>query len=129
MSDATLPVRATDPDTSVAAAAKATAKAATIRPIVLELVREHGPVTHEELIGHYQFLIITKPGTPRASESGIRTRLNELVKRGLVTRTNEESHSRYGNRAKLWISTDVMAGLIVDEAGEPLLDPSNLITT
>lgn len=106
MSQATLPVRHTDPDTSYEAAVKAAVGASKVRPVVLEIVREHGPLTHDEVIGHYNRLLVINPDTPRASESGIRTRLTELRKRGLIAEDPERGHSKFGNSAKRWIAVN-----------------------
>lgn len=101
-----LAVRADDPDTSYEAAMKAALDASKVRPVVLELVREHGPLTHYELINWYRRLLAFEESTPRASDSGIRTRLRELVKAGLIVEDAEEGHSLFGNRAKRWIAVD-----------------------
>lgn len=101
-----LAVRADDPDTSYEAAMKAALGASKVRPVVLELVREHGPLTQDELINWYRRLLAFEEGTPRASDSGIRTRLRELVKAGLVVEDAEEGHSLFGNRAKRWVAVD-----------------------
>lgn len=113
MSQATLPVRNDDPETSYAAAVRAAVRAAVgaskVRPVVLALVREHGPLTHDELIGQYHRLLIIEPDTPRASESCIRTRRKELVRAGLIAQDPEEGISLFGNRAKRWIAVEDLA--------------------
>lgn len=100
--------RNTDPDTSHEAGSKAVQRAPVIRDVVLRLIESFGPMTHDEMIGHYRMLMITEPETPRASDQGIRTRLNELVKRGLITQHTEEGLSSYGNRAKKWVAVEVL---------------------
>ena len=104
-----LAVRADDPDTSYEAAMKPALGASKVRPVVLDLVREHGPLTHDELINWYRRLLAFEEGTPRASDSGIRTWLRELVKAGLIVEDAEEGHSLFGNRAKRWIAVDPTA--------------------
>lgn len=95
---------------------KATMGASRVRPVVLELVREHGPITHDELIGLYHRQIVLDQTTPKASESGIRTRLRELVQAGLVVRDTEEGRSTFGNRAKRWsIAPSVQIDLTDDD--------------
>lgn len=106
MTTEALPVRSTDPDTSREAASIAMGRAGTIRPIVLALVREHGPLTHDELIGQYHRLMIIDPKTPKASESGLRTRLSELVRRGLIREDATRGKSLFGNTAKRWVAVD-----------------------
>ncbi|WP_394941168.1 hypothetical protein [Psychromicrobium sp. YIM B11713] len=114
-SPTSLAVRADDPDTSYEAAMKAALGASKVRPVVLKLVREHGPLTHDELINRYRCLLAFEEGTPRASDSGIRTRLRELVKAGLIVEDAEEGESLFGNRAKRWVSIDMLEGLISDD--------------
>lgn len=101
--------RPTDPDTSYDAALKAAMGASKVRPVVLRIITENGPLTHDGIRAHYQRLLITEPGTPRASEPGIRTRVSELVRAGLVAPAEEEGLSVYGNRAKLWALVDPSA--------------------
>lgn len=106
MSQTTLPVRAGDPDTSYEAAMKAAMGASKVRPVVLGIVTAHGPMTHDEVIGHYNRLLIIQPDTPRASESGIRTRLRELREAGLIIQDENNGFSKFGNSAKQWIVVD-----------------------
>jgi hypothetical protein len=106
MSDSSTAVRTNDPDTSHEAAEKAAMGASKVRPVVLSLVREFGPITHDELIGQYHRLLIIEPNTPRASESGIRTRLSELRRAGLIEQDSEKGVSTYGNSAKRWVAIE-----------------------
>lgn len=102
MSQSTLPVRSTDPGTPWEAAEKAALGASKVRPVVLQLLREKGPLTHDELIDAYKELVITEPWTQKASASGIRTRLKELANAGLVAEDEEKGISTFGNSAKRW---------------------------
>lgn len=102
----TLPTRAGDPDTSFVAAENAAMNAGRIRPVVLEIMRERGPLTHDELIGEYHNRLILDESTPRASDSGIRTRLRELRYQGLVVESDEKGASVYGNPAKRWVAVE-----------------------
>lgn len=106
MSNDRLPVRSNDPDTSYAAALKATMGASKVRPVVLDVLRENGPLTHDGLIGAYNTRIVMDPDTPRASESGIRTRLKELVNAGFVLEDEEKGRSNFGNAATRWVAID-----------------------
>lgn len=121
MSNTTLAVRADDPDTSYEAAMKAALGASKVRPVVLEIVRENGPLTHDQLIGEYHKRLIITPDTPRASESGIRTRLRELVKAGLIVEDTMEGQSLFGNRAKRWIAVDMIEGLFSEGPDQELV--------
>lgn len=101
-----LPVRDGDPETSYAAALKAAVGASKVRPVVLDLVRELGPLTHDELIHAYNRRRVMTPDTPPASESGIRTRLKELTRAGFVEADSELGISNFNNAAKRWIAVD-----------------------
>lgn len=103
--------RSTDPDTSRAAGRAAAEHAPVVRDVVARLVGLYGPLTHDELIDRYHRLMVVDPATPRASDSGIRTRLSELVRAGLVAVDGTEGVSAFGNRAKRWALTDVGRGL------------------
>lgn len=104
MTQSTLPARSSDPDTSYAAAVKAALGASRVRPVVLAIVRDHGPLTHDEIIRAYHNKVVMEPETPRSSESGIRTRLKELAHEGLVA--VDDDVSNFGNAAKKWIAVD-----------------------
>lgn len=98
--------RSGDPDTSREAGQKALDRAPIIRDVVLELMRDRGPMTHDELIGEYRRRLVLNPLTPQASDSGIRTRCRELRESGLITEHTQEGKSLYGNRAKIWIAVE-----------------------
>lgn len=102
MSSPTLPVRHTDPDTSREAAEKAAFGSSKVRPVVLQILREAGPMTHDELIAAYHAKVIAEPWTKRASDSGIRTRLKELAEAGVVAEDEAMGQSAFGNSAKRW---------------------------
>lgn len=106
MAPTTLPVRPGHPDTSHEAAATAAERAPVIRDVVLRLMQEHGPMTHDEVIAEYRSLLLAEPDTPRASDSGIRTRLSELVRRGLVTSDETKGFSNFGNSATRWVAVE-----------------------
>ncbi|MCY4726730.1 winged helix-turn-helix domain-containing protein [Nocardioides sp. STR2] len=93
----TLPVRASDPDTSHEAAAKAVTIRPRIREQVLAALTDHGPMTHDDLMVHVS-----------ASPSGVRTRTSELVHDGLVEAVPDNAGtSGLGNRARLWRAVNV----------------------
>ena len=106
MSQSILPVRASDPGTSWAAAMKAVLASSKIRPVVLEVITEHGPLTHDELIAAYHHRVVMDPDTRRASESAIRTRLKELVRDGVVVEAADKGLSNFGNAAKRWVAVE-----------------------
>lgn len=103
MSQTALPVRTTDPDTSYEAAMKAVAHASKYRPLLLEIITEHGPITFDEIIGHYNMRRVMDESVPGASDSGIRTRVKELQRMGLVRIDPEKGVSSHGNRARRWV--------------------------
>jgi hypothetical protein len=106
MSIAHLPARTADPDTSYDAAMKAVQHSKSYRGIVLEIIREHGPLTHDEIIAQFRHRIVMNPGHPRASDQGIRSRVSELKNMGLVREHDQKSTSNYGNASRMWIAVD-----------------------
>lgn len=105
--DTTTMVRAGDPITSFEAAEKAALGRSAVRAVVLQILRADGPMTHDEMNQAYRHLVIVDTSVPRASDSGLRTRLRELVDAGLVAAHPAEfSTSKFGNRAKLWCAVE-----------------------
>lgn len=106
-SDTTTMVRTGDPVTSFEAAEKAAVGKSAVRAVVLQIIRAEGPMTHDDMNQAYRQLVIVDPSVPRASDSGLRTRLRELVDAGLVAaHPCEFSVSRFGNRATLWCAVE-----------------------
>ncbi|MEH1588002.1 hypothetical protein [Cutibacterium avidum] len=92
--------------TSLEAGRDAIARAPIVRDVVLRLLASRNePVTHQEIIGDYRRLMILEPDTPNASDSGIRTRVSELVAVGLVEAADEEGRSSAGKRSIRWVIT------------------------
>lgn len=92
--------------TSLEAGRDAIARAPIVRDVVLRLLANRGePMTHQELIGDYRRLMILEPDTPNASDSGIRTRVSELVAAGLVKAVDKEGRSSTGKRSIRWAIT------------------------
>lgn len=103
--------RNTDPGTSHAAAAGATVTAATVRARVFAILAGSQDaadgVTHDQLIALYRGYA-HRLGWAPASDSGIRTRCNELWKAGDVERVEEvRGRSRFRRAALLWRAADV----------------------
>ncbi len=97
MTTDTLPVRRGDPATSHEAAAKAVLGRPRVREQVLDALRDHGPMTHDQIMTHV-----------RASPSGVRTRVSELVRDGEVEAVPDQlGRSDMGNRALVWRATSV----------------------
>lgn len=119
----TAPVRKTDPATSHLAAANVTPKLrSTVRSrvlAILEASREAGDgLTHDALIAAYKKYAV-RLGWPRASDSSIRTRCNELWRDGEVERVEETAgRSGMGNAAILWRAVSVQSKKTDGETGE-----------
>ena len=97
MTTTTLPVRRGDPLTSHAAAAQAVRGRPRVREQVLAALRDHGPMTHDQIMTHVN-----------ASPSGVRTRVSELVRDGEVEAVpGQLGRSDMGNRALIWRATNV----------------------
>lgn len=87
--------RRSDPDTSHQAAASLSSdRLRTAQSAVLACLRRHGPMTDEDLVVRYD-------GVPQ-SPSGLRTRRDELVRRGLVVDTGDRRPTVSGRSAKVW---------------------------
>lgn len=103
--------RNTDPGTSHAAAADAETRAATVRARVLQILETvnetRDGVTHDHLISLYR-KYSQALGWPLASDTGIRTRCNELWKDGKVERVEDtKGKSRFNRSATLWRAVNV----------------------
>ena len=88
--------RNTDPQTSHDAA-KSLTDVTAIQGYVLRALRR--PRTDQELVDAYRAY---KNAPPATEDSTIRTRRNELVRRGLVVDTGERRPSRSGRKAIVW---------------------------
>lgn len=88
--------RATDPFTSWAAACKGEGIDPGIRLIVKHALEVYGPLTHDQLIE------VVRQVRP-VSDSGVRTRVRELVDSGHVEQVPDMiAKSRYGRASLLW---------------------------
>lgn len=90
--------RPADPETSHEAAAKQTRSKRAVNQIEVQgILRSRGPINHLELIQ------IARTLGSKQSDSGLRTRCNELVHAGLARWTGEWRKSTVtGNRMRLW---------------------------
>ena len=89
--------RATDPETSHAAAASV-GDVRTSQMYVYSVLKAFGPCTDEELVDIYEHLPNVDPQSP----SGLRTRRAELVRLGLVEYTGEKRAISTGRMARIW---------------------------
>ena len=89
--------RTSDPDTSHAAARSVT-NLTEKQDAVLNLLRETGSATDWALSSRYFF----RAGLVEQSESGLRTRRSELVRKGLVHDTGERETLPSGRKAIIW---------------------------
>lgn len=107
--------RRTDPGTSHAAAAGISVrKMSTVRSRVLAVLNgrralERGGLTHDEIIAEYKGYSL-RLGWPRATDSSIRTRCNELWRDGEVVKVEDSTgKSGLGNAALLWRAAGVQS--------------------
>lgn len=90
--------RNTDPDTSHAAAATIReSRSAALRRVILNLFRDHGPMTDHDVAFRYDCL----PGASDVSDSGLRTRRAELVADGALVDTGRREPSPTSGRAAI----------------------------
>lgn len=112
MEQKTAPVRNADPATShLAAATISPRKMSTVRSRVLAILTAQYPagLTHDTLIAAYKKYAV-RLGWPRASDSSIRTRCNELWRDGEVVRVEDSAgKSGMGNAAILWRAAGVQS--------------------
>lgn len=89
--------RNSDPDTSHEAADSVEDVLAT-QGLVVDLLVEYGPMTDKAI----WMLFVRKHGIGVASESGVRTRRSELVRKRYVVNTGEKVTLGSGRRAIVW---------------------------
>lgn len=90
--------RATDPETSHAAAASIPSEKLRVsQQTILELLRLQGPMDDRTIGDVYNMLDL-----PFQSESGLRTRRAELVRLGLVVDTGDRVVLPSGRKAIVW---------------------------
>lgn len=100
--------RTTDPETSHEAATSARRSAETVMGRVYRiLAAANKGMTHDQIISEYRRQA-ARLGWKPASDSGIRTRVGELVKAGDVEQVlHTRSRSKYGREAALWRAVGV----------------------
>lgn len=119
------PVRKSDPATShMAAAGSLPALRTTVRSRVLAIFEAGNGgadgLTHDALIAAYKRYAV-RLGWPRASDSSIRTRCNELWRDGAVVRVEDAAgRSGMGRAAILWRAAGVQSNETADNAGATL---------
>lgn len=116
--------RRSDPGTSHAAAASISPrKMSTVRSRVLAILNgaralERGGLTHDEIIAEYKGYAL-RLGWPRATDSSIRTRCNELWRAGEVEKVEDSGRkSGMGNAALLWRAVSVQSSETGGDKGE-----------
>jgi len=92
--------RTGDPDTSHAAA-RSLDNLTERRQAVWAILLEHGPMTDEVLLAIYE-QFADDGLVPPQSPSGVRTRRNELTKRGLAIDTGQRASTMSGRQAIVW---------------------------
>lgn len=93
--------RTTDPETSFEAAASVT-KVRASQEAILGILRDHGPLTDEQIALVYENRVKQGADVPRQSPSGLRTRRDELVKQGKVRDSEERGTTASGRRTIIW---------------------------
>lgn len=100
MTFGTAPVaRKGDPDTSWEAAQSVKEKVRRSQREVLALFHVYGPMTHDDLVH------CASASSIRQSESGLRTRANELVRQGTLSRSGKYGTTPSGRRSIIWALT------------------------
>ena len=86
-----------DPKTSHDAA-RSVQNLSKSRGAVLYMLKRYGPMTQDALVRRYQ----SSMAAPLQSDSGIRSRVAELVRMGLAEPTGETAVLASGRRALIW---------------------------
>lgn len=95
---ASMAARLSDPDTSHAAV-PSVSKVWQIQARILNILTDHGPLTHDEIRDHY----LTLHGYGRGSSpTSIRTRTSELHERGGVRALDRAGVTPSGRSATRW---------------------------
>lgn len=92
--------RKTDPQTSHQAARRVS-NTKRVQDIILSILWARGPMTDPQIAEHY-YNRVADGSAPQVSESGLRSRRAELVKRGLVHATSEREKLDTGRTAIVW---------------------------
>ena len=90
--------RATDPGTSHDAA-RSVSGLREKQQAVLNCFKDFGPMTHEELVYRYTHVAA---GLPKQSQSGLRTRVSELVKLGKIADSGSRCRLSTGRFGTIW---------------------------
>jgi hypothetical protein len=91
--------RRQDPETSRKAAESISlSKVTEVQRCILALLRIYGPLTDEELVGTFQDTY----DDIKASPQSIRSRRAELVRKFMVTGTEERRLTEHGGEATVW---------------------------
>lgn len=92
--------RTTDPATSHEAVPTAS-KRALLRLRVLEILGEHGPLTHDQIYERY--IVRHEPGTARhTTRQNVRSRTSELEQAYMIRAVDRDGTSPTGRRATRW---------------------------
>jgi hypothetical protein len=97
--------RRDDPETSIAAAWSVVEELRPRQSAVLEVMKRWGPhgLIDEQLCSAYQTqATMPQYALPRQTDSGIRSRRNELVELGLVVATDERRLTAAGRKSIVW---------------------------
>lgn len=92
--------RRTDPQTSHEAAERVRGVNA-VQSTILMILWQRGPMTDPQIAEHY-YRRVADGTAPKHSESGLRTRRNELVEMGKVVPTGEKVRLNTGRYATVW---------------------------
>lgn len=85
-----------------AGATQTPAKIARVQAVILGILAEQGPQTHDALNDLYAERARKHETVPRVTEQSVRSRTADLVRRGLVRPAMEPGISRNGHKATRW---------------------------
>jgi predicted ArsR family transcriptional regulator len=86
-----------------ASAAQTDDKIGRVQAVIMAILAEHGPQTHDDLCDRYHERAGRLSSVPNVTDQSVRTRTAELARRGLVRAAEEPGRSHHGYKATRWV--------------------------
>ncbi len=97
-----VPMALTYGTAEAAAAAQSAAKRSIVLSAVLTVIRNHAPISDEQIAEHWEAMRWLDAELPDVSESSLRTRRAEAVRQGLVRDSGRRGTTKRGSSCVLW---------------------------
>ncbi len=73
-----------------------------VKAVIVTLLRNHGPLTDEQLVDRFEAYAWLHQSVPSVAASSIRTRRHELEIAGVVRALDEVGRTKRGSACKVW---------------------------